>query len=124
MDANVQFFDPASRGFHHGGPYSAQHGRVPALGYSGPHVQHCRSVDDFLVAFTAYAVATRRVTPSDISDGRSLGATLRLSPAALAGLPVNLWRPSDWLAYRSYALVAGDRDTAAAHSLSLLQLPT
>ena len=124
MDATVPFFDPASRGFHHGGPYSAQHGQVPALGYSGPHVQHFRSVDDFLVAFTAYAVATRRVTPSDISDGRSLGATLRLSPAALAGLPVNLWRPSDWLGCRSYALVAGDRDTAAAHSLSLLQLPT
>ena len=36
---------------------------------------------------------------------------------------MNLWRLSEWLDSQPYALVAGDRATAAAHSLTLLQLP-
>jgi len=96
----------------------------PVPGPRAPKVQRVRSVDDFLVAFTAYAVSHCQITPSDDPDGRSLGATFRLSPTAFAGLPVNLRRPSRWLDFRPYALVAGDHDTAASHSLFLLQLPT
>ena len=115
MDAAYAFFPPS-----YGPPRQGSQGLRPDV----PKVQHFRSVDEFLVAFTAYAVKYCQITPSEIPDGRSLGATFRLSPAALAGLAVNLWRPSEWLDFRPYTLVSGDRDIAAAHSLSLLQLPT
>ena len=116
MDATANFL-PTSYGLQHPG-------MPPVPGSRVPKVQHFRSVDEFLVTFTACAVSHCQITPSDVPDGRSLGATFRLSQAALAGLPVNLWRPSEWLDFRPCALVAGDRDTAAAHSLYLLQLPT
>ena len=70
-------------------------------------MHHFRSVDKFLVAFTDYAVSHCQITPSDVPDGRSLGVTFRLSPAALAGLAVNLWRPSEWLDFRPYACRRG-----------------
>ena len=59
--------------------------------YNGPEVCHFRSVADFLAAFTKHVSSRLPLTALDIPDGHSLGATFRLSPAALAGLPVNLW---------------------------------
>ena len=91
---------------------------------SPPLVQHFRSVPEYLTAFTAYAIAhLPHLTPADIPDGHTLGATFRLSPAALAGLPVNLWRSSDWDEYKQHTTSASDPATATAHSLAHQQLP-
>ena len=88
-----------------------------------PLVQHVRSVAEFLAAFTAYAVTHLPLTPSDIPDGRKLGATFHLSATALAGLLINLWREAEWDEYKSHATVAGDTATAASNSLAQQQLP-
>ena len=69
-----------------------------------PKFYHFRSAADFLAAFKTHTSSRLPLTPLDIPDGLSLGATSRLSPTALAGSPVNLWRPSEWLEYRTYAL--------------------
>ena len=64
-----------------------------------PSGAHFRSVTEFFTAFTAYAVAHLPLSPSDIPDGHTLGATFHLSSTALAGLPVNLWRSMEWGEY-------------------------
>ena len=62
--------------------------------YNDPKVRHFRSVADFLAAFTKHVSSRLPFTALDIPNGLSLGASFRQSPAALAGLPVKLWRPS------------------------------
>ena len=94
MDATGNF-NPASYGPQHVGSPLAHFGGPSVPGHGGcPLVQNFRTVGDFVVAFTAYAASRYLLTPSDVPDGLSLGATFSLSPSALAGLPVNLWRPS------------------------------
>ena len=89
-------FDPNLQGPHFGGTLPS--GSLPSP-HSPPLVQHFRSVTEFLTAFTAYAVAHLPLSPSDIPDGHTLGATFHLSSTALAGLPVNLWRSMEWGEY-------------------------
>jgi len=87
-------------------------------------VQHFRSVPEYLAAFTAYAIAyLPHLTPGDIPNGLTLGSTFRPSAAALASLPVNLWRSSDWDEFKPHATFASDPATATALSLTHQQLP-